>query len=61
MFKRFVVHLTIAAAITLGSLGAISDSHAADFILKYGHPGPVGPDSDDDVAGQFLKFFLAHP
>jgi tripartite ATP-independent transporter DctP family solute receptor len=33
-------------------------AQAADYILKYGHPGPVGPDSDDHVAGEFLKSFL---
>jgi len=62
MFKKFVGNLTLAAAVAAASLsGALllpATAHSADFVLKYGHPGPVGPDSDDDVAGRFLKYFL---
>ena len=47
--------LTAAGVLTLG---AASAGFAADYTLKYGHPGPVGPDSDDHVAGEFLKSFL---
>ena len=46
----------VAAAILIG-VGASSAS-TAEFVLKYGHPGPVGDDSDDHVAGEFLKSFL---
>lgn len=46
--------LVAAAALMAGASGA----SAADYVLKYGHPGPVGPDSDDHVAGEFLKSFL---
>ncbi len=47
------------ATTALVSLGAGSTpADAADYILKYGHPGPVGDDSDDHVAGEFLKSFL---
>ncbi len=46
------------AAAALVTLGAGSTAGAADYILKYGHPGPVGDDSDDHVAGEFLKSFL---
>jgi TRAP-type transport system periplasmic protein len=51
-------HAALAAAGTLliGLCGA--PASAADYVLKYGHPGPVGPDSDDHVAGEFLKSFL---
>ena len=31
---------------------------AQDFVLKYGHVGPVGDDSDDHISGVFLKDFL---
>jgi hypothetical protein len=41
--------LVAAAALVIGASGA----QAADYVLKYGHPGPVGPDSDDHVAGEF--------
>ncbi len=58
MLKRIVGQLALASAIALGSLALPATGYSADFVLKYGHPGPVGPDSDDDVAGQFLKFFL---
>ncbi|OED44302.1 hypothetical protein AB833_01820 [Chromatiales bacterium (ex Bugula neritina AB1)] len=58
MLKRIVGQLALASAIALGSLAVPAAGYSADFVLKYGHPGPVGPDSDDDVAGQFLKFFL---
>ena len=43
-----------AAALLIGA----SSVSAADYVLKYGHPGPVGIDSDDHVAGEFLKSFL---
>ncbi len=42
----------IALAVAAGPAGA------ADFVIKYGHPGPVGWDSDDHVSGEFLKSFL---
>ncbi|MGI9385179.1 MAG: TRAP transporter substrate-binding protein DctP [Methyloligellaceae bacterium] len=48
--------LALATAVLIG-VGA-SGASAADFVLKYGHPGPVGDDSDDHVAGEFLKSFL---
>ncbi len=49
------IAIAAAAFVTLGASGTIQ---AADYILKYGHPGPVGGDSDDHVAGEFLKSFL---
>lgn len=58
MFNRFTAAIALAATMTLGAFVNPAPAHAAEFIVKYGHPGPVGPDSDDDVAGQFLKFFL---
>lgn len=58
MFKRLMGPLALASAVALGALGAPSAAQSAEFTIKYGHPGPVGPDSDDDVAGQFLKYFL---
>lgn len=58
MLKRIAGQIAVASAIALGSLALSTTAYSADFVLKYGHPGPVGPDSDDDVAGQFLKFFL---
>lgn len=45
----------LAAALLAGTA---LPANAADYVLKYGHPGPVGPDSDDHVAGEFLKYFL---
>ncbi|MEZ5823778.1 MAG: TRAP transporter substrate-binding protein DctP [Geminicoccaceae bacterium] len=42
--------------ITAAGIAQVAD--AADYVLKYGHSSPVGPDSDDHVAGEFLKFFL---
>jgi tripartite ATP-independent transporter DctP family solute receptor len=45
-----------ASALLIGLCSA--SASAADYVLKYGHPGPVGPDSDDHVAGEFLKSFL---
>ncbi|MCB2009539.1 MAG: TRAP transporter substrate-binding protein DctP [Geminicoccaceae bacterium] len=48
----------IAAVAFLTASGMAHVATAADYVLKYGHPGPVGPDSDDHVAGEFLKFFL---
>ena len=32
-------------------LGAASAGLAADYTLKYGHPGPVGPDSEVYLIG----------
>jgi len=46
--------LAVAAGLGLAASGA----GAQEFTLKYGHPGPVGIDSDDHVAGEFLKSFL---
>jgi tripartite ATP-independent transporter DctP family solute receptor len=58
MKARRFAHGALAAAGALAiGLGATA-APAADYILKYGHPGPVGPDSDDHVAGEFLKSFL---
>jgi len=48
--------LTAATALAVGL--AAAPATAADYIIKYGHPGPVGFDSDDHVAGEFLKSFL---
>ena len=48
---------TLAAAGAL-LIGLCDPASSADYVLKYGHPGPVGPDSDDHVAGEFLKSFL---
>ena len=58
--KRFsrIARYAIAATFAFSALTVPLSAQSADFVLKYGHPGPVGPDSDDDVAGQFLKFFL---
>lgn len=53
---KFTGKLMACAAMALGLVA--TSANAADYVLKYGHPGPVGPDSDDDVAGQFLKAFL---
>jgi len=50
--------IAIAAAAVFVTLGAGGTASAADYVLKYGHPGPVGDDSDDHVAGEFLKSFL---
>ncbi|MGB7184090.1 MAG: TRAP transporter substrate-binding protein DctP [Burkholderiaceae bacterium] len=58
MFKRLIGPLTVAAAVAIGTATLPLAAHSAEFTIKYGHPGPVGPDSDDDVAGQFLKYFL---
>lgn len=60
MLKKLMANVAVASALAMGSVAALMPTTAlsADFVLKYGHPGPVGPDSDDDVAGQFLKFFL---
>ena len=54
MLKKYLTTLAVAAIFAFGA----GNAAAADFVLKYGHPGPVGPDSDDHVAGEFLKFFL---
>lgn len=57
LIKRFS-QLAAAGVLALGTALTLPMASAADFTLKYGHPGPVGPDSDDHVAGEFLKFFL---
>ncbi len=54
MMKKLACGLLAAAL--LG--GTALPGSAAEFVVKYGHPGPVGPDSDDHVAGEFLKYFL---
>ncbi len=46
------------AAAAFVAIGSADSANAADYILKYGHPGPVGDDSDDHVAGEFLKSYL---
>jgi tripartite ATP-independent transporter DctP family solute receptor len=56
MRARTFAHGALAAAGAL--LIGLGSASAADYVLKYGHPGPVGPDSDDHVAGEFLKSFL---
>ncbi len=58
MLKRLAGSLAVLSTLAVGSLALTTPAHAAEFTIKYGHPGPVGPDSDDDVAGQFLKYFL---
>ena len=59
MMKDAIKGGTLAAATAaLFAVGAASPAGAADYVLKYGHPGPVGEDSDDHVAGEFLKSFL---
>lgn len=58
MFKTRIISIAAAGLLALGAGFAAGSASAADFTLKYGHPGPVGPDSDDHVAGEFLKFFL---
>ncbi|MEZ5729090.1 MAG: TRAP transporter substrate-binding protein DctP [Burkholderiaceae bacterium] len=58
MLNRLAAAITVATTVALGSLAAPAPANAAEFTIKYGHPGPVGPDSDDDVAGQFLKYYL---
>ncbi|MEO1019755.1 MAG: TRAP transporter substrate-binding protein DctP, partial [Pseudomonadota bacterium] len=47
-----------SAAALVALAGASMTADAADYILKYGHPGPVGAMSDDHVAGEFLKSYL---
>jgi tripartite ATP-independent transporter DctP family solute receptor len=54
MKKTLRLPLVAAAALAVVSGPAL----AADYVIKYGHPGPVGWDSDDHVAGEFLKSFL---
>ena len=56
MPMKSVKRMAMATAVIAGF--AAGSANAADFVLKYGHPGPVGPDSDDQVAGEFLKSFL---
>ena len=58
MLKKRISHIAAAAMLAFGIGLTGFNANAADFTLKYGHPGPVGPDSDDHVAGEFLKFFL---
>ena len=53
-----VENVAMGSRIVAAVGGAPINASAADYGLKYGHPGPVGPDSDDHVAGEFLKFFL---
>lgn len=53
---KHLAPLTATAALAVGL--AAAPATAADYIIKYGHPGPVGFDSDDHVAGEFLKSFL---
>ncbi|HRY24003.1 MAG: TRAP transporter substrate-binding protein DctP [Geminicoccaceae bacterium] len=54
MTKKLACGLLAAALLA----GTALPTNAAEYVLKYGHPGPVGPDSDDHVAGEFLKYFL---
>ncbi|MCB1832024.1 MAG: hypothetical protein KDH19_01040, partial [Geminicoccaceae bacterium] len=56
MKKTLRAGIAAVALLTASSMAHVAT--AADYVLKYGHPGPVGPDSDDHVAGEFLKFFL---
>jgi tripartite ATP-independent transporter DctP family solute receptor len=58
MLKKRLGTIAIAGVLALGTGLTTLSAAAAEFTLKYGHPGPVGPDSDDHVAGEFLKFFL---
>ena len=44
-----------AAAVFCAATGT---AQAQDFVLKYGHVGPVGDDSDDHISGVFLKDYL---
>ncbi len=46
-----------AAALATAAMFGTS-AYAADFTLKYGHVGPTTEDSDDHVAGLFLKDYL---
>ena len=50
MTKKLACGLLAAALLA----GTALPTNAAEYVLKYGHPGPVGPDSDDHVAGEFL-------
>lgn len=54
--KNIAKKLGATAAMALALVA--TQATAADYVIKYGHPGPVGPDSDDHVAGEFLKAFL---
>ncbi|MCP5152083.1 MAG: TRAP transporter substrate-binding protein DctP [Chromatiales bacterium] len=58
MPNRWIRRAATAAVLGLSVGLAPVAASGAEFVLKYGHPGPVGPDSDDHVAGEFLKFFL---
>lgn len=51
------IRAPLAAAAVVLALAA-TPADAADFVIKYGHPGPVGWDSDDHISGEFLKSFL---
>jgi tripartite ATP-independent transporter DctP family solute receptor len=46
------------AAFLAGIALTAAPGGAADYILKYGHPGPAGELEDDHAAGLFLKQFL---
>jgi len=50
--KNLFKSLLVASLMT----GLVSTASAADYVLKYGHVGPVT--SDDQVPGEFLKSFL---
>jgi TRAP-type transport system periplasmic protein len=54
--QKFRVALAAAAALSIGLCSP--PLPAADYVLKYGHPGPAGPLEDDHAAGMFLKGFL---
>jgi len=58
MYKKLTGSIVAMCAILMSLTVVPPSAQAADFVLKYGHPGPVGPDSDDHVAGEFLKYFL---
>lgn len=58
MHDRLGPAAAFTAAIALAAAWAAAPAMAADYVIKYGHPGPVGPDSDDHVPGEFLKAFL---
>ena len=47
--KNLFKSLLVASLMT----GLVSTASAADYVLKYGHVGPVT--SDDQVPGEFLK------
>jgi TRAP-type C4-dicarboxylate transport system substrate-binding protein len=49
---RGVLALGLAAGLIAGT------AEAQEFTLKYGHVGPATEISDDQIPGEFLKFFL---